>query len=172
MSDGQKYKKAFDHVKPGVDFEKKTLLLLIQEQRKKETHIMNRKKMVAVFGGIAACLLLAVGIFSMNNWHGAAPEQSTEPPAVAAKGIVNIDGIIEEVAPDGQSFRVGDLWVTVDGNTLYGIPGPNALPMEEQLVSDDFQVGNAVSGYTEDNLSGGSVRAVRIYNNFPAEPAD
>ncbi len=171
MSDEQQYKTAFDHVRPGADFEKRTLALLDQQRRKKEIHFMNRKKITAICGGIAACLLLAVGIFSMNR-GGIAPGQSTQPPAVAAKGIVNIDGIIDEVAPGGQSFRIGDLWVAVDADTLYGIPGPNALPMEEQLVSDEFEVGNAVSGYTEDDISSGNVYAVRIYNNFPPEPAE
>ena len=83
--------------------------------------------------------------------------------------MVNIDGIIEEVSEDGLSFRVGDLWVTVDENTMYGISGPNALPTDEQLVSKTFLVGNAVSGYTEEDPASGSVYALRIYNNFPAE---
>ena len=102
----------------------------------------------------------------------ASPSASEAPasqPLASGKAIVNIDGIIDEVAADGRSFRVGSLWVTVDESTLYGIPGPNAAPANEQLVSNVFQAGNAVSGYTQDDPVSGKVYAARIYNNFPPQ---
>ena len=126
---------------------------------------MNRKWIVA----IAAFVILAGAILV---WQlSAKPEQSPIPPAVEGKAMVNIDGIIDEVGADGKSFRIGELWVKVDENTAYGITGPNALPADEQLVSKEFVVGNAVSGYTEDDVASGSVYALRIYNNFAPQAA-
>ena len=125
---------------------------------------MNRKWIVA----IAAFVILAGAVLV---WQlGAKPEQNATPP-IEGKAMVNIDGIIDEVGADGKSFRIGELWVKVDEKTTYGITGPNALPADEQLVSKEFVVGNAVSGYTEDDVASKSVYALRIYNNFAPQPA-
>ena len=169
MFDKKTYRSAMEHIQPDAGFEEKTLSLLQQRQngKKKEGFYMKTKKLGLVVGGIAACVMLLLGGYALFA-SKATPPQETVPP-ISGKAIVNIDGIIEEVSEDGLSFRVGDLWVRVDENTMYGIPGPNALPPEEQLVSTTFLVGNAVSGYTEDDLASGSVYALRIYNNFPAE---
>lgn len=170
MFDKKTYRSAMEHIQPNAGFEEKTLSLLQQRQnrKKKEGFYMKTKKMGLVFGGIAACLLLLLGGYALFNSNANVAPEATIPPTTA-KAIVNIDGIIEEVSADGLSFRVGDLWVRVDENTMYGIPGPNALPAEEQLVSSTFLVGNAVSGYTEDDPATGSVYALRIYNNFPPQ---
>ncbi len=92
-----------------------------------------------------------------------------QAPAIAGKAIVNIDGIIDEVGSDGKSFHIDGLWVTVDENTAYGITGPTAPDADDQLVSDEFVVGNAVSGYTEEDTATGRVYALRIYNNYAPE---
>ena len=89
-----------------------------------------------------------------------------QPAPTTAKQMVNIDGIIDEVSADGTSFRIGELWVTVTDATEYGISGPTAPPLSEQLVSEDFKVGNAVSGFTSEDVASGQVTAERIYNNF------
>ncbi|MHA7965515.1 hypothetical protein ACX93W_15385 [Paenibacillus sp. CAU 1782] len=143
----------------------------------------NRKKQNKTFAwatGVAACAVLAVGVFAFNQSpDGTVPAPSptgvveaqnpgssaTQAPP-AAKGAVNIDGVIEEVSADGQSFRIGDLWVTVTDATEYGITGPNAPALSEQLVSEDFKVGNAVSGFTSGDIASGKVTAEKIYNNF------
>jgi hypothetical protein len=192
------YKKAFSKLRTSDDFQKRTLKRLEREQQfidphtKGETYMTttNRKKQNKTFTwatGVAACAVLAVGVFAFNQSpDGAAPipaptnsiaegqtPTSSSPQASgttqappAAKGIVNIDGTIDEVSADGQSFRIGELWVTVTDATEYGIPGPNAPAPSEQLVSKDFKVGNAVSGYTSGDIASGKVTAERIYNNF------
>lgn len=170
MFDEKTYRSAMEHIQPDADFEEKTLSLLQQKQngKKKEGLYMKAKKMGLLYGGIAACLLLLLGGYALLSSKASVPPQETMPPTTA-KAMVNIDGIIEEVSEDGLSFRVGDLWVHVDENTMYGIPGPNAAPADEQLVSKTFLVGNAVSGYTEEDPASGSVYALRIYNNFPPQ---
>lgn len=169
MFDKKTYRSAMERIVPNAGFEEKTLSLLQQRQNgnKKEGFYMKTKKTGLVLGGIAACLMLLLGGYALFGSQ-ATPPQETMPPTTA-KAIVNIDGIIDEVSEDGLSFRIGDLWVRVDENTMYGIPGPNALPADEQLVSSTFLTGNAVSGYTEDDPATGSVYALRIYNNFPPE---
>ncbi len=169
MFDEKAYRSAMEHICPSADFEEKTLSLLRQKQHKKhkEGIAMKTRKLGLIYSGIAACLLLLLGGYALFGSKANIPPQESTPP-ITAKAMVNIDGIIEEVSEDGLSFRVGDLWVQVDENTMYGIPGPNAPPADEQLVSKTFLVGNAVSGYTEDDPSSGSVYALRIYNNFPA----
>lgn len=170
MFEKNTYRSAMEHIHPHAGFEERTLSLLQQKQnrKKKEGFYMKAKKLGLLYGGIAACLLLLLGGYALFNSSANVSPEATMPPT-SAKAIVNIDGIIEEVSEDGLSFRIGQLWVRVDENTMYGIPGPNALPAEEQLVSRTFLVGNAVSGYTEDDPASGLVYALRIYNNFPAE---
>jgi hypothetical protein len=117
---------------------------------------------------IAAVALVVILAGAVIVWRMSS-KPVPEAPAIAGKAIVNIDGIIDEVGADGKSFHIDGLWVTVDENTAYGITGPTAPDAEDQLVSDQFAVGNAVSGYTEDDTASGRVYALRIYNNFAPE---
>ena len=135
-----------------------------------------RNKWTAWSVGVAACAVLAVGIIAFNgnnggtvpapNNSGSVVDSQQPAPPTSGKAAVNIDGMIEEVAADGKSFRVGDLWVSVTDETEYGITGPNAPAASEQLVSKDFKVGNTVSGFTTDDVASGKVTALKIYNNF------
>lgn len=186
------YRKAFSRLRTSDDFQKRTLKRLEREQQFMNSHTKgendmtttNRKKQNKTFAwatGVAACAVLAVGVFAFNQnsdgtppipaptnsvVEGQTPASSAPQAPPAAKGAVNIDGIIEEVSADGQSFRIGDLWVTVTDATEYGITGPNAPALSEQLVSEDFKVGNAVSGFTSGDIASGKVTAEKIYNNF------
>ncbi|MDQ0115183.1 hypothetical protein [Paenibacillus harenae] len=125
---------------------------------------------------IAACAVLTLSIYAVNqNGSSTAPapitkggivENNGPGSAPSAKHRVNIDGVIEEVSADGQSFRIGELWVKVTENTTYGITGPTAPDPSEQLVSKEFKVGNTVSGFTSEDVTSGEVTADAIYNNF------
>ncbi|REK71929.1 hypothetical protein DX130_19705 [Paenibacillus paeoniae] len=92
-------------------------------------------------------------------------EEAVSPPTTG-KAMVNIDGQITEVSPDGQSFKVGNLWVTVTPDTMLGIPGPTAAEPSDDLLQKEFKVGNFVSGYTAEDVDTGKVTATRIYNNM------
>lgn len=122
----------------------------------------NRKTWIVA---VAALVILAGAavVWRLNS------KPAAEAPITSGKAIVNIDGIIDEVGSDGKSFHIDGLWVTVDENTVYGITGPTAPDAEDQLVSEQFVIGNAVSGYTEDDIASGNVYALRIYNNFAPE---
>lgn len=122
----------------------------------------NRKTWIVA---VAALVILAGAavVWRLNS------KPAAEAPIASGKAIVNIDGIIDEVGSDGKSFHIDGLWVTVDENTVYGITGPTAPDAEDQLVSEQFVIGNAVSGYTEDDIASGNVYALRIYNNFAPE---
>lgn len=87
-------------------------------------------------------------------------------PATTAKVQVNIDGVISEVSADGKSFKVNEVWVTVTPDTIMGIDGPTAAEPSDELLQKEFKVGNAVSGFTTEDLSTGKVNATRIYNNI------
>ncbi|WP_127494804.1 DUF5666 domain-containing protein [Paenibacillus glycanilyticus] len=96
-----------------------------------------------------------------------APEkEDAGKPATTGKMAVNIDGFISEVSADGKSFKVNDVWVTVTPDTIMGITEPTAGEQSDELLQKEFKVGNAVSGFTTDDLSSGKVNATRIYNNF------
>ncbi|CDN40991.1 hypothetical protein [Paenibacillus sp. P22] len=82
------------------------------------------------------------------------------------KVAVNIDGVISEVSADGKSFKIGGLWVTVTDQTKLGIDGPTAAKPSEELLQKEFKVGNAVSGYTSQDVGAGKVTADVIYNNI------
>ncbi len=122
------------------------------------------KKITVWAISLAACAAITFGIYASNQ--NSTPEQVTSPPTIGAKQQVNIDGVIEEVGADGKSFRIGDLWVSVNENTTYGISGPTAPDPSEQLVSKEFKVGNTVSGFTSEDVASGKVTANAIYNNF------
>ncbi|ACT04777.1 DUF5666 domain-containing protein [Paenibacillus sp. JDR-2] len=96
-----------------------------------------------------------------------APEkEEAGKPATTGKMAVNIDGFISEVSADGKSFKVNDVWVTVTPDTIMGITEPTAGEQSDELLQKEFKVGNAVSGFTTEDLSSGKVNATRIYNNF------
>lgn len=168
--DNNQYKKTFDKLKISENFQERTMVLLKQQksQIKKERTFMNRN-IVKWGGSAAACMVLAAGIFV---WNGSGKTEdpitppATESPVTAGMMAVNIDGIIDEVSADGQSFRIGDLWITVNEDTLYGISEPTAPPLDEQLVSKEFKAGNVVSGFTSGDVTSGQVLADIIYNNF------
>ncbi|MEL7601561.1 MAG: hypothetical protein AAGU77_00235 [Bacillota bacterium] len=124
---------------------------------------MKSRKIWIVAAAAVVILAGAAVVWRMSS------KPAPEAPVIAGKAIVNIDGIIDEVGSDGKSFHIDGLWVTVGENTAYGITGPTAPDAEDQLVSDQFVVGNAVSGYTEDDTASGNVYALRIYNNFAPE---
>ncbi|WP_154665978.1 DUF5666 domain-containing protein [Paenibacillus pinihumi] len=144
----------------------------------------NKKTIIAWSAGLAACAVLTLGIYSStqsttpglpnvaDNQPGTVTNQPpvTKQPPTTGKQMANIDGVITEVSKDGNSFKVGDLWVTVTKDTEYGITGPTAPKPSDQLVSKEFKVGNVVSGYTSQDVSTGKVTAERIYNNFPVAP--
>lgn len=140
---------------------------------------VKKNKVVIWAASIAACAVLTLGIYAVNqNGSGTAPDSVTNNPnggivensgpgsASSAKHRVNIDGVIDEVSADGQSFRIGELWVTVTDKTTYGITGPTAPDPSEQLVSKEFKVGNTVSGFTSEDVTSGKVAADVIFNNF------
>ena len=140
---------------------------------------VKKNKVVVWATSIAACAVLTLSIYAVNqsgggtvpdpvtnNPSGGVVENNGPGPATSAKHRVNIDGVIEEVSADGQSFRIGELWVTVTDKTTYGITGPTAPDPSEQLVSKEFKVGNTVSGFTSGDVTSGKVTADVIYNNF------
>lgn len=187
------YKSAMSKLKTSENFQERTLERLIQERHKQIDNdkrngeipmrttnpAVKKNKVVIWAASIAACAVLTLGIYAVNqNGSGTSPnpvtnnpsggvvENNGPGPATSAKHRVNIDGVIDEVSADGQSFRIGELWVTVTEKTTYGITGPTAPDPSEQLVSKEFKVGNTVSGFTSEDVTSGKVTAEVIYNNF------
>ncbi|MFC3773370.1 hypothetical protein [Paenibacillus sp. GCM10012303] len=178
------YKSAMFHVKTSEDFKEATyrkLMLEMEKETPKQKHENHQKerllqmekatkrKLTGWAVGIAACAVLAVGIFTMNqDTPTTAPKPSdvvTKPP-VMDKVAVNIEGVISEVSTDGKSFKVGGLWVTVTPETGMGIDGPTEAKPSEELLQKEFKVGNFVSGFTTEDIGTGKVNATRIYNNM------
>ncbi|CAM4371357.1 cytoskeletal protein RodZ [Paenibacillus endophyticus] len=178
------YKSAMSRVKTSEDFKEETYQKLMQELDKttqttetnhsnqKERFKMERAKKKTLAGwtvGIAACAVLSVSIFTMNqNAPTVTPQPTTgiTQPPISGKASVNIEGVISEVSADGKSFKVGDLWVTVAPETELGIKGPTAAEPSEELLQKEFKVGNIVTGYTSQDVSTGKVTADVIYNNM------
>lgn len=194
------YKSAMSRLKTSEHFQQETeqKLLLAMERNRLDTtrSITGRIQMEAARQktrvqwtiGLTACAVLIAGMFMFNinsnqqNEPPAGGEQppvsTTQPPVsatqppVKGKGAVNIEGVITEVGADGNSFKVGDLWVTVTDQTGMGIQGPTAAPPSEELLQKEFRVGNLVSGYTSQDVSSGKVTADVIYNNMVLAPAE
>ncbi|SFF04945.1 hypothetical protein SAMN04487969_11292 [Paenibacillus algorifonticola] len=174
------YKSAMSRVKTSEDFQEATYQKLRSEMEKTtQTNRINQKELLKMEKakkrtltgwtvGIAACAILSVGIFAMNqNTLNTTPEPSavvTKP--LVGKVAVNIDGAISEVSADGKSFKVGDLWVEVTDKTELGSKEPTASEPSEELLQKEFKVGNIVSGYTSQDASTGKVTADVIYNNM------
>ncbi|RXZ82647.1 hypothetical protein EBB07_09090 [Paenibacillaceae bacterium] len=188
------YKSAMSKLKTSEDFHERTLEKLQVELQQMNNHNSNKgemnmkkanrkKTIIGWTAGLAACAVISLGVYSnsqsgtsditgVNNPPGVTAKPSgvsSKPPGVTAKQMVNIDGIISEVSEDGQSFKVGDLWVTVTKDTEFGITGPTAPEPSEQLLEKEFKVGNAVSGYTAQDVTSGKVTADHIYNNFAVQ---
>lgn len=178
------YKSAMFHVKTSEDFKEATYQKLMQEMEKEAQENGNRqkerlqmekakkRKLTGWAVGIAACAVLAVGIFTMNqNTPTVTPQPSdvvTKPP-IMGKVAVNIEGVISEVNADGKSFKVGDLWVEVTDHTKLGSNEPTASQPNNELLQKEFKVGNIVSGYTSQDTGTGKVTADVIYNNMTAQ---
>ncbi|WDV44716.1 hypothetical protein PV797_14475 [Clostridiaceae bacterium M8S5] len=78
-----------------------------------------------------------------------------------AKIAVNISGKITEISKDGNKIKVGDKWVIIDENTRFEDDPDNGI----KPVPKDFEIGNEITGYTEDDLSKEEVRAINISSN-------
>ncbi|WP_419875257.1 hypothetical protein [Candidatus Pristimantibacillus sp. PTI5] len=188
-----RYKSAMSKLKTSEDFQERALERLNRERHKQIDNdkrngeipmrianpAVKKNKVVIWAASIAACAVLTLSIYAVNqngsvtapdpvtkNPSGGVVENNGPGPATSAKHRVNIDGVIDEVSADGQSFRIGELWVTVTGETTYGITGPTSPDPSEQLVSKEFKVGNTVSGFTSGDVTSGKVTADVIYNNF------
>lgn len=175
------YKSAMSRVKTSENFQEATYRKLMSEMEKttpskindhKERVRMNTAKKRTITGwsiGIAACAVLSVSLIATNQpapkLPGQPPTTITKPP-ISGKVAVNIDGVITEVSADGKSFKVGDLWVEVTGQTKLGSNEPTATAPSEDLLQKEFKVGNIVSGYTSQDVSSGKVTADVIYNNM------
>lgn len=173
----QLYRSALSHLRVDEAFEQKACSMLLAKERQQhdntEKRRMNMEKskrntMLKLGGGLAACAVFAVCVVSavqlLKPSDAIAPDTGSTP-AIHAKVMVNIEGEITAVSDDGKSFQVGDLWVTVDGNTRFGSPEPTAST-DETLLSKEFKVGNIVAGYTADDVTTGKVTADTIYNNM------
>ncbi|SFB51573.1 hypothetical protein SAMN05216312_11158 [Cohnella sp. OV330] len=191
------YKSAMSHLKTREDFNEATYQKLMREMEKseqngpvdqtqyKEMAKMEKAKKKTLTGwtvGVAACAVLAVGIFAINQ-NGAtkdsvasptvSPSATAQPsqvvsekPPIMGKVRVNIDGVITEVSADGKSFKVGDLWVEITDQTKLGSNEPTATAPSEELLQKEFKVGNIVSGFTSQDVASGRVTADVIYNNM------
>jgi hypothetical protein len=144
------------------------------QYRAKKENIMKKNRkiitgMVAVTG-----LALAIVIGSSSMFGGAMDkpvevadnEMTGESGQIMASVAVNIEGVIEEVSEDGMSFRIEDTWVLVTEETELGISGPTAAPEDEQYMSDKFEVGNSIAGFTQDDEGEDRVTAYAIYINW------
>lgn len=155
------------------------------DKKRKKAYYM--KKYTKIGMGAVAALAITVGAFSLQPKEGnsfqeqnlanetAVDEENPGDGAVMASGLrfVNIDGIIAEVDVEEDSTRLtldNGMVVRVTSQTVLGIDGPLAPPKEEQLMDEDFVVGNAISGFTLDNVDESEVvTANQIYNNFAPE---
>ncbi|WP_078380557.1 hypothetical protein [Sutcliffiella halmapala] len=176
------YKSAISQLKTSEDFKEKTIQrinLELAEGQQKTKHkgdsiIMKsiKKPLVSYTVALSALAIISiggVGLYSTFQQESAPEKMEVNDPGITAKQQVNIDGIITEVSEDGKSFKVGELWVTVTEDTVFGITGPTAPDPEDQLLEKEFKVGNAVSGYTNQDITSGNVIANNIYNNFSVE---
>lgn len=175
------YKSAMSRVKTSEDFKEVTYQKVMSEMEKTtQTNKSNQKERLKMEKtmkrtltgwtvGIAACAVLSISIFAMNqNSPTATPQPSSvvSKPPIMGKVAVNIEGVISEVSADGKSFKVGDLWVAVTDKTELGSKEPTASKPSEELLQKEFKVGNIVSGYTSQDVSTGKVTADVIYNNM------
>jgi hypothetical protein len=182
------YKSAMSRVKTSENFKEATYQKVISEMEKtsqtnqinqKESLKMEKAKRKTLTGwtvGIAACAVLSVSLFAMNQQaptinNPNPSEVATEPPTLG-KVAVNIDGVISEVSEDGKSFKIGDLWVEVTDKTELGSKEPTAAEPSEELLGKEFKVGNIVSGFTSQDISTGKVTADVIYNNIAPQKDD
>lgn len=81
---------------------------------------------------------------------------------IKAKVLVNISGEVSEISEDGCKIKVGDLWVIINERTLFQDDPDNGI----EPVSEKFEIGNMVQGYTEDDINNDEVTATVIYNNY------
>ena len=56
--------------------------------------------------------------------------------------------------------------VIITDETVLGITGPNAAPLDQQFLDEEFSVGNSVAGFTLDDTSEPEVTAHSIYTNW------
>lgn len=155
------------------------------DKRRKKAYIMNKYTKIGM--GAVAALAITVGAFSLQPKDGDLSQEQNlasetsvgaENPGdgevmVSASRFVNIDGIITHVETEDEATIItldNGMSVRVTADTVLGIDGPMAPPKEEQLMDDDFVVGNVVSGYTLDNVEESEVvTANQLYNNFAPE---
>jgi hypothetical protein len=160
-----------EQVKINDRFKEETYKKFIQSTPIKEEYIMKNSMKFSLknLGLIVTVCTVLTGTYTMIQ-HSKTDTQSTlvetDKPQTTAKAAVNIEGTITEVNSNGNSFKIGDLWVTVTNKTQLGIQGPTAAKPSEELLQKEFKVGNFISGYTSQDVSTGKVTADVIYNNM------
>ncbi|MFJ5792655.1 hypothetical protein ACIP9G_21575 [Lysinibacillus sp. NPDC093197] len=165
------YKSAMEQVKINDNFKEETYKKFMQSTAIKEESIMKNSMKLSLknLGMIVTVCTVLTGTYTMIQ-HSKTDTQSTlveiDKPQTTAKAVVNIEGTITEVNANGNSFKIGDLWVTVTNKTQLGIKGPTAAKPSEELLQKEFKVGNFISGYTSQDVSTGKVTADVIYNNM------
>ncbi|MFJ7663977.1 hypothetical protein ACIQXW_16525 [Lysinibacillus sp. NPDC097162] len=165
------YKSAMEQVKINDRFKEETYKKFMQSTAIKEEYRMKNSMKLSLknLGMIVTVCTVLTGTYTMIQ-HSKTDTQSTlveiDKPQTTAKAVVNIEGTITEVNANGNSFKIGDLWVTVTNKTQLGIKGPTAAKPSEELLQKEFKVGNFISGYTSQDVSTGKVTADVIYNNM------
>lgn len=81
------------------------------------------------------------------------------------KVAVNISGTVEEVNEDGSKIKVDGKWIIITEETVFGDDPDNGV----EAVSKEFEVGNRVAGFTQDDTSKDEVTAYAIYKNAEQE---
>lgn len=178
------YKNTLHKIKASDSFKRETLKILEEEMKEKDKESvvikMHNKKINKRTGLVAACCVIALGLGTMtyiggNNMtpdggispdHGPVVDGSQGKPT--AKVMVNIEGIIVEVAEDGKSFKLDSgLWVDINEDTELGAMDPDtSAPGETNPnFNDQFEVGNFVTGFTLDDTERDRVTAYAIYSN-------
>lgn len=159
------YQQAFNKVQASDQFKSKVISSCKRRRR------MAFKKIGL---SIAACMLIAVGIFMFTGektetvavGFDLTERIVVDENAVSADVMVNIEGVIVEVSEDGYGFKLDSgQWIVVNEETVIGMTAPTAVAKEEQFFEPTFRIGNSVVGFTENEASN-EIIAFAIYTNW------
>lgn len=166
------YSDVIDKIQASEQFKNDTIRMIKRQSNNRRDMFMMKKGLI----GLAACLVLMVGI---KGYQGSTNPNNVidinmdlterivvDPNAPNGDAIVNIEGVIVEVADDGLSFKLDNgKWIFVNDDTIIGITSPNAAAKEEQFFEPTFRVGNNIAGFAIDP-DGKEVDAYVIYTNW------
>ena len=121
----------------------------------------NKQPIWLKWGAVAACLcLVLVGSVVLMQRDPEPAGVETEQSTIMLKPVINFEGVVTAVEGNRVTLESGKIVLITEDTEFGGDPDTG------NAVSEEILVGNYIQGYTEDDVDGAEVTAIKIWSNI------